>query len=231
LLKSGEALRKKSSELIVDRKQSSEGNDEPEASIETNTSTPKKEQAGIEEKKSPEEKIESLEDIGKSPEQEKGSNEEEAKVEIKEEPSKTPLTVVTKVKDPKAMIKQEFALLKEVIKTLKTFSIDWILEWAKTKNFKYWLNQHEKIIGERSTNSQFARNHIWLLDNGDIYFGDLKSGRRHGMLKISFTCVEFIRKRTICLEKFQVNLQRRMGQGYYNWRRKSSINWKWRLPL
>jgi len=115
-------------------------------------------------------------DVSKSPEEKK----EEEKRGSKEDLNKDEEDYVARRRDSRAVIKQEFANLKETIRTLKAFGVDWILEWSKTKNFKYWLSHHEKIIGQRSVNSPHSANHIWFYENGDIYFGDLRAGRRHG---------------------------------------------------
>jgi len=177
--KPGEISKRKSDEeaTSAERKKSADSKDETEASS-GEIISPEKKEGSSEEGASPEEKKESLEEVPKSPEQkveeEKRGSKEEVPKEEEEE------YVARRRADSRAVIKQEFANLKETIKTLKAFGIEWILEWSKTKNFRYWLLHHEKIIGQRSVNSPHAANHIWFYENGDIYFGDLRAGRRHG---------------------------------------------------
>ena len=106
---------------------------------------------------------------------------DEGDVPIQKKASSTLNDASDKVKkDSGAILKQEFINLRESMRIIKTFGIDWILEWIKTKNFKYWLKNHESIVGQRSMNSRWAFNHIWYYENGDIYFGELRGGRRHG---------------------------------------------------
>jgi len=84
------------------------------------------------------------------------------------------------LKDVNNAIKLELKSLKECVKVLKNYGIDWILEWIKTKNFKYWLKTHNEFIADRSVNNPYCKNHFWFSENGNIYFGELSYGKRHG---------------------------------------------------
>ena len=87
---------------------------------------------------------------------------------------------VNTIEDVEQQIYRSLEGLKPCIKALKEYGLDWIYEWLSTHNFKFWLEQHQKIVAERSQNWVYAKGHFWYYQNGDIYLGELQNGNRQG---------------------------------------------------
>lgn len=80
-----------------------------------------------------------------------------------------------------AVLKQEKALRKQVMRTLKRFNLKWLLLWSKTVNFQYWLQHHNPLISNLSANqASFIEKELVLFENGDIYLGGLSKGCKQG---------------------------------------------------
>jgi ATPase subunit of ABC transporter with duplicated ATPase domains len=83
-------------------------------------------------------------------------------------------------KELMGVLKLELKNFKQSNHSLKKYGAEWINEWIKTRNFHFWLKDHHKVIGDRSTNNPHASNHFYYAENGNIYFGDLSFGRKQG---------------------------------------------------
>jgi hypothetical protein len=81
------------------------------------------------------------------------------------------------------LLKREMKALKDNVKVLRRYGIDFILEWCKTPNFLYWLNHHSKCIAERSPFYGASQDHLMIFEDGDVYYGELYSGMREGQGK------------------------------------------------
>lgn len=82
--------------------------------------------------------------------------------------------------EDESVSKEELEAIKDSIKFIRGYGIDWILEWTKTPNFLYWLHHHQPRLYEKSPNFGYADHHFSLLENGDIYMGEMVYGMRHG---------------------------------------------------
>ena len=77
-------------------------------------------------------------------------------------------------------LREEMKTLKNNVKGLRKYNIDWILEWSKTPNFAFWVNSHAKNVANRSLNASSTDNNLIVYENGDIYYGSLVNGLREG---------------------------------------------------
>jgi len=96
----------------------------------------------------------------------------------KEQPEDTQEEIM--VSEDDSVSREEIEAINDSIKLLKGYGIDWLLEWTKTPNFLFWLNNHNSQLHERSPNFGYTDNHFILSENGDIYVGEMVYGMKHG---------------------------------------------------
>ena len=66
------------------------------------------------------------------------------------------------------------------IYTQGIYNKDFIFNWLQTQNCKAWIHEHDKTLGYRSEYVKQANDVTIYYENGDVYNGSLKMGKRNG---------------------------------------------------
>ena len=67
-----------------------------------------------------------------------------------------------------------------ITKILHDYNKDFIFNWLQTQNCKAWIHEHDKTLGYRSEYVKQANDVTIYYENGDVYNGSLKMGKRNG---------------------------------------------------
>lgn len=79
------------------------------------------------------------------------------------------------------ILKENEKIAKQTItKILHDYNKDFIFNWLQTQNCKTWLHEHDKNLGYKSEYVKHANDVTIYYENGDVYNGSLKMGKRNG---------------------------------------------------